>query len=113
MDNTEDGQYWGRKKMSKQIINLYSITHFNYKFSCLFRAVRMVLGTFNIVEKETVEHEICTNIWKMIKEIKDNVVDNNPDIEDSKIIERVNSGVSKIEIQDKQYLVIKKYTNKW
>ena len=48
----------------------------------------------------------------MIKEIKDNVVDNNPDIEDSKIIERVNSGVSKIEIQDKQYLVIKKYTNK-
>ena len=48
--------------MSKQIINLYSITHFNYKFSCLFRAVRMVLGTFNIVEKETVEHEICTNI---------------------------------------------------
>ena len=49
----------------------------------------------------------------MIKEIKDNVVDNNPDIEDSKIIERVSSGVSKIEIQDKQYLVIKKYTNKW
>ena len=48
----------------------------------------------------------------MIKEIKDNVVDNNPDIEDSKIIERVKSGVSKIEIQDKQYLVIKKYTNK-
>ena len=67
----------------------------------------MALGTCNIVEKERVEHEICTNICKIIKEIIDNVVDDTPDIHDSKIIETVNSQVPKIKTQDKQYLVTK------
>ena len=69
----------------------------------------MVLGRSNIVQKEMVEHEICTNICKIIKEIIDNLVEGNPEKDNSKVIERVNSRVSKIEIQDKQDLVNKRF----